>query len=75
MTLAELPVGGDGVIASIEGDRLLARRLFDLGFRPGLTVGVERVAPLGDPRVYRVSDTDVALRREQAELIRMVGAA
>ncbi len=47
------------------------RRLLDLGFVPGTRVEVEMVSPGGDPTAYRVRGTVVALRREQANLIRV----
>jgi DtxR family Mn-dependent transcriptional regulator len=47
------------------------RRLLDLGFVPGTRVEVELVSPGGDPTAYRVRGTVVALRREQANLIRV----
>lgn len=47
------------------------RRLLDLGFVPGSTVEVEMVSPAGDPTAYRIRGTVIALRREQARLIRI----
>ena len=47
------------------------RRLLDLGFVPGTVVEVEMISPAGDPTAYRVRGTIVALRREQANLIRV----
>jgi DtxR family Mn-dependent transcriptional regulator len=47
------------------------RRLLDLGFVPGTEVEVEMVSPGGNPTAYRVRGTVVALRREQAGLIRI----
>jgi DtxR family Mn-dependent transcriptional regulator len=47
------------------------RRLLDLGFVPGTEVEVEMVSPGGDPTAYRVRGTVIALRREQAGLIRI----
>jgi DtxR family Mn-dependent transcriptional regulator len=47
------------------------RRLMDLGFVPGSIVDVEMVSPAGDPTAYRVRGSVVALRREQARLIRI----
>lgn len=47
------------------------RRLLDLGFVPGTPVEVEMVSPAGDPTAYRVRGTVIALRREQAGLIRI----
>ncbi len=47
------------------------RRLLDLGFVPGTLVEVDMVSPAGDPTAYRVRGAVVALRREQANLIRV----
>jgi DtxR family Mn-dependent transcriptional regulator len=47
------------------------RRLLDLGFVPGTLVEVDMVSPAGDPTAYRVRGSVVALRREQANLIRI----
>lgn len=47
----------------------VAQRLHDLGFRVGVTVTCLRRAPLGSPLMFRVCDTDVCLRKQQAALI------
>ena len=47
------------------------RRLLDLGFVPGTVVEVDMVSPAGDPTAYQVRGSVVALRREQANLIRI----
>jgi DtxR family Mn-dependent transcriptional regulator len=47
------------------------RRLLDLGFVSGTLVEVDMVSPAGDPTAYRVRGSVVALRREQASLIRV----
>jgi DtxR family Mn-dependent transcriptional regulator len=47
------------------------RRLLDLGFVPGTVVEIDMVSPGGDPTAYRVRGSVVALRREQANLIRV----
>ena len=47
------------------------RRLLDLGFVAGTKVEVEMVSPGGYPTAYRVRGTLIALRREQANLIRI----
>jgi DtxR family Mn-dependent transcriptional regulator len=45
------------------------RRLMDLGLVPGTIVENELRGPMGDPTAYRVCDTLVALRREQADSV------
>lgn len=47
------------------------RRLLDLGFVPGTKVSVEMRSPGGDPTAYRVRGTLIALRKEQAALVRI----
>jgi len=47
------------------------RRLMDLGVLPGTVVQAELVSPSGDPTAYRIRDALIALRREQAEWIRI----
>lgn len=47
------------------------RRLLDLGFVPGSVVEASLVSPGGDPTAYSVRGSLVALRRQQAGLIRI----
>lgn len=47
------------------------RRLLDLGVLPGTMVEAELPSPMGDPVAYRIRDTLIALRREQARGIRV----
>src|SRR5215831_1083138 len=62
--LADLKVGEHAIVRELKLDRPVAEHLMNLGFVPGLEVSVERSGPGGDPRVYRVEGTEVALRRE-----------
>lgn len=71
LTLADLAVGQIGVISGIAPQcrGLQRRRLLDLGFVPGTRVSVEFRSPSGDPTAFRVRNTLIALRRDQARLI------
>ncbi len=69
--LADLRVGQEGVLEGMDVPEDVAQRLMELGFLPGSTVKVTRSAPGGDPRVFRVDGTEVALRNETAARIRM----
>jgi ferrous iron transport protein A len=64
--LTELRQGEQGVLAKIDLPEDDARRLMELGFVPGHTIIPAQAAPGGDPRVFRVDGTEVALRRETA---------
>jgi ferrous iron transport protein A len=70
-TLAELSQGQRGVLESLDVPDDVARRLMQLGFLPGSTVTAARSAPGGDPRVFRVDGSEIALRRETAARIRL----
>ena len=64
--LSDLPAGAEAVLDSIDLPEDEARHLMVLGFLPGHRVQVGLSAPGGDPRVYRVDGSEVALRRETA---------
>jgi ferrous iron transport protein A len=65
-TLAQLEEGEPGVLDRLELPDDIARRLMELGFLPGHIIVPARSAPGGEPRVYRVDGSEVALRRETA---------
>ncbi len=65
-TLVELRSGQEGVVDRLDLPDDIARRLMELGFLPGSTVVAARSAPGGDPRVFRVDGSEIALRRETA---------
>jgi len=64
--LTELKRGEHGVLDRIDLPEEEAQRLMEIGFLPGHTVTPAHSAPGGDPRVFRVDGTEVALRRETA---------
>ena len=65
-TLANLPLGKSAILDRLELSEVFAHRLMQLGFIPGVLVEVAHQAPGGDPRVYRVDGSEVALRQETA---------
>ena len=64
--LTELHKGEHGVLDRLDLPEDDARRLMEMGFLPGHTVTPAHSAPGGDPRVFRVDGSEVALRRETA---------
>jgi ferrous iron transport protein A len=74
--LSELRVGESAVLSELEVAPLVAEHLMNLGFVPGLVVQVLRSGPGGDPRVYRVDGTEVAMRRDLSRHIHveLIGA-
>ena len=69
--LVDLQPGGQaqivGITPTIRG--LERRRLLDLGILPGTVIVAEYESPQRDPTAYRVRDSLIALRDDQAQSI------
>lgn len=74
VALAQLAPGQQATIVGLtpQANPAVAGRLRQLGFRPTSRVDVIRRAPLGDPTIYRLQDTELCLRRREAQLILVV---
>ncbi len=68
-SLADLGRGESATVTSIDLPDDLAQRLMELGFLPGHVVTAAHSAPGGDPRVFQVDGTEIALRCETARHI------
>jgi Fe2+ transport system protein FeoA len=68
-TLADLHRGQHGVVEKLDLPEDVAHRLMILGFVPGVSVEYTQRAPGGDPRVFRVDGSEIALRGETASRI------
>ena len=74
LALSDLSPGTSGRITRLLDDGVggaLIKRLRNLGFVPGRIATPLRRAPMGDPVVYRVSDYELCLRRQEARLIQV----
>ncbi|SEG07874.1 FeoA family protein [Paenibacillus sp. UNC499MF] len=69
LSLDQVSVGSAVRLSRIEVQGGMRRRLLDLGFVPGNRVEVIQRSPLGDPTAFRVSNTTIALRKEESSLI------
>lgn len=69
MRLSELQRGDKAVIMKIVGSGLLRKRLAELGFVKGKVIKVIRFAPMGDPVVYKVLSSELAIRLDAASMI------
>jgi ferrous iron transport protein A len=68
-TLVDLRRGDAAVLERIDLPVEEARRLMELGFLPGAVIVAGGSAPGGDPRVFQVDGSEIALRRETARRI------
>jgi len=64
--LDRLAAGERGVIASLNCEPAISRRLMELGLTPGTLVEVVRRAPLGDPLEITARGVHLSLRRSEA---------
>jgi ferrous iron transport protein A len=71
MTLNLLQAGEVAKIASVTADEALKARISGLGLRIGQEVAVIRRARMGGPLQIRVGHTDILMRPEQANLIKL----
>jgi ferrous iron transport protein A len=65
-SLVDLRRGDAAILDRIDLPAEDARRLMELGFLPGTQITAGRSAPGGDPRVFQVDGSEIALRRETA---------
>ena len=68
-TLMDLRRGDAGILDRIDLPGDDARRLMELGFLPGTRVTAGMSAPGGDPQVFQVDGSEIALRRETARRV------
>ena len=74
ISIADLGIGEQGFLGQIRLPLELSRPLMERGFLPGASVTVASAAPGGDPRVYMVDGTWVALREQTARRLILRGA-
>lgn len=70
-TLFDLRRGEAGVVDRIDLPGDDARRLMEMGFLPGATVTAGLSAPGGDPKVFQVDGSEIALRAETARRLKI----
>jgi ferrous iron transport protein B len=71
-SLRDLRQGEKGIIAKIRGRGEFRKRIIEMGFVRGKWVTVVKAAPLQNPMEYRIMDSNVSLRLEEAALIDVI---
>lgn len=74
MNLAQLKIGESGRVARVGAAGALKRRLMDMGLLAGVSVKVERVAPLGDPLEVSLRGYQLSLRAREAAAVELEAA-
>lgn len=75
LPLSALAPGECGYISRLAGSPSMDRRLEELGMVPGTQVCCELVSPAGDPAAYRARGALIALRRQDAQTVRVTQTA
>lgn len=70
-SLVDLRRGDAAILDRIDLPGDDARRLMELGFLPGTRITAGYSAPGGDPRVFQVDGSEIALRRETARRMKV----
>ncbi len=68
-TLAQVEIGAEAKVLSVDGENIISRRLMEMGVVPGVLVKVIKTAPFGSPMEIRVKGYHLALRKSEAEII------
>lgn len=69
--LSQLPLNKNGKIKKIECDEGIKRRLLDMGLVKGTNIVPILVSPSKDPRAFLVRGTIIAIRKEDAQNIKI----
>lgn len=71
MSISDLEPGQRGRVRHIDGQGAIRQRLLDMGLLPDAEIELARVAPAGDPLWIRLQGFELALRRTEAEVVRV----
>ena len=67
----ELKIEEIGVVYRIMGEETIKRRLLDLGLIEGTNIKPVLISPSGDPRAFEFRGSLIAIRKEDAENIKV----
>ncbi len=70
-TLDRLRPGQAGVVMKVEAEAALKLHLMELGFVAGSPIAFLMSTPFGDPNIYALRGTSIALRKSEAKCIRV----
>ena len=70
-TLRNLSIGNSGRVKTVGGERMLRRRLLEMGITPGTVITTKKIAPLGDPIEIFLRGYVLSIRLDDAERIKI----
>ena len=69
MTLKDLGIGKSCRVISVGGEKMLRKRLLEMGITPRTIITIKKSAPMGDPIEILLRGYVLSLRKEDAEKI------
>jgi Fe2+ transport system protein FeoA len=73
ISLDKIIPGSTVKVRKINGEGGLRRRILALGLIPGRSLQVVKVAPLGDPIEVKLNQSNLVIRRSEAQFIEVSG--
>ena len=70
-TANQLELEEVGIVHKIIGEETIKRRLLDLGLIEGTNIKPVLISPSGDPRAFEYRGSLIAIRKEDAENIKV----
>ncbi len=71
-TAADLNFGEKAVIESVDNNHPSFRRIIEIGFTPGQEIELVNKSLFNDPLAFAIRGTMIAIRRNEAESIRLL---
>lgn len=71
-TAADLHFGEKAVIESVDNSHPSFRRIIEIGFTPGQEIELVNKSFFNDPLAFSIRGTMIAIRRNEAESIRVL---
>ena len=68
-TMDEMVVGQTAIVVSVNGERRIKRRLFDMGITNNTEIYLRKKAPLGDPIEITLRGYELTLRKDEANMV------
>lgn len=69
LTLKEIRIGESCRVITVGGEKVLRRRLLEMGITPRTIVTVKKIAPMGDPIELLLRGYVLTIRLEDAQKI------
>ncbi|NLN61687.1 MAG: metal-dependent transcriptional regulator [Myxococcales bacterium] len=69
ISLRQLKPGQGGSVIRIQGTGAIRQRILDMGIMPEVHIQLERRSPAGDPLWVRVQNSQISLRKKEADMI------